>query len=748
MSMIQSSMKKIAKNLMLAGSLLVMGMIQESLATTPPPHKAIDQYKADGSYTKRLSEVLKRGNDKFDPALVYRSQLRLYELQGLPLPERLMASPPDLAGSLPTKGAPRMLAILVDFSDQPAQAGQTVEAIQLKMFGDGNVADYPYESLRNFYQRSSYGQLNVSGNVLGWYRAKGPRSQYADLGWEQGYGNLVKEAVNHYKAQGHDFAQYDSDNDGYIDALFIKWTGPDDGWGSFWWAYQSYMVDTNYMVDGKKINKFVWSWYAYVNGNQTVYNPQIDIHETGHLLGLPDYYDYESTNGGLGGLDMMDANWGDHNSFSKFMLDWIKPTVISSGSQTKTLNPSGTSPEAVLIMPNVPENNIFGEYFMAQYRKRGSGNDPSGTFYPDYPGGSYPTDGLVIWHVDARLNAEGTDFEYSNTKGFQVHKQLRLMEADGLEEIEQNKTANAGDFYLPPSTFTPLTTPNSADFSGQSTQIYINNLSQAGTAMTASFSVGGPYTLTAVKRGTGSGVITGARINCGSDCTESYASITSVTLNAVATTGSTFAGWSEACSGTGVCTVKVDGAKTVMANFTGGEMATAVEFYHAGKEHYFNTANTGDIAFLEANPQSGWAKTGYTFKVYPLDSEPSGTVAVARYYGALQQDKHTFKPDSHFYTGSAGERQILDDGYRKACPQNQGSCTGEAWYYEKDEYRVYLPSGSSCPTGTVPLYRFYNNGYPTKDSNHRYTIDTGVAADMRAKGWTDESVKMCVANNE
>lgn len=170
---------------------------------------------------------------------------------------------------------------------------------------------------------------------------------------------------------------------------------------------------------------------------------------------------------------------------------------------------------------------------------------------------------------------------------------------------------------------------------------------------------------------------------------------------------------------------------------------TAVEFYHAGKDHYFNTANPGDILFLEANPQAGWFKTGYTFKVYPLNSAPSGTVAVARYYGALQRSG-VYKPDSHFYTGLVDERQLLDSGYQKACPQGQGSCTGEAWYYEKEEYRVNLPSNQSCPSGMLPVYRFYNNGYPSKDSNHRYTIDMGVVAEMKAKGWTDEGVKMCV----
>jgi hypothetical protein len=168
----------------------------------------------------------------------------------------------------------------------------------------------------------------------------------------------------------------------------------------------------------------------------------------------------------------------------------------------------------------------------------------------------------------------------------------------------------------------------------------------------------------------------------------------------------------------------------------------AVEFYHAGKDHYFHTAKPGDIAFLEQNPQSGWVKTGYSFKVYPLGSASPDTVPVARYYGARQPDG-VYKPDSHFYTGLENERQLLAERYQQVCPAGQGSCQGEAWYLEKEEYRVSLPVDGVCPEQTRPVYRFYNQGYPTKDSNHRYTVELGVADYMRQQGWRDEGVKMC-----
>lgn len=82
--------------------------------------------------------------------------------------------------------------------------------------------------------------------------------------------------------------------------------------------------------------------------------------------------------------------------------------------------------------------------------------------------------------------------------------------------------------------------------------------------------VNSAYTLTVNKSGTGTGTVTSspAGINCGSDCTEGYVSGTSVTLTATAATGSTFAGWSGACSGTNpTCTVSMTAARTVTATF-------------------------------------------------------------------------------------------------------------------------------------------------------------------------------------
>ena len=73
--------------------------------------------------------------------------------------------------------------------------------------------------------------------------------------------------------------------------------------------------------------------------------------------------------------------------------------------------------------------------------------------------------------------------------------------------------------------------------------------------------------LSVTKSGTGSGTVTSspAGINCGSTCSGSFSG--SVTLTATPADGSTFAGWSGACAGTGICTVTMDAAKSVSATF-------------------------------------------------------------------------------------------------------------------------------------------------------------------------------------
>ena len=92
----------------------------------------------------------------------------------------------------------------------------------------------------------------------------------------------------------------------------------------------------------------------------------------------------------------------------------------------------------------------------------------------------------------------------------------------------------------------------------------------ADTSITATFDhAAAPVPLTVTTSGSGSGTVTSdpSGINCPGTCTSNFASGTQVTLTATAASGSTFAGWSGACTGTTTCVVTLSAATPVTAEF-------------------------------------------------------------------------------------------------------------------------------------------------------------------------------------
>ncbi|HYA50601.1 MAG TPA: hypothetical protein VEG33_05475, partial [Streptosporangiaceae bacterium] len=89
-------------------------------------------------------------------------------------------------------------------------------------------------------------------------------------------------------------------------------------------------------------------------------------------------------------------------------------------------------------------------------------------------------------------------------------------------------------------------------------------------------------TITAAGRGSGTISSTPAGIACGTACSASFDSATVVTLAATAATGSVFAGWSGACTGTGSCQVTMSQAKGVTATWNVVQFALTVSKAGAG----------------------------------------------------------------------------------------------------------------------------------------------------------------------
>jgi len=78
----------------------------------------------------------------------------------------------------------------------------------------------------------------------------------------------------------------------------------------------------------------------------------------------------------------------------------------------------------------------------------------------------------------------------------------------------------------------------------------------------------GKHTLTIAVQGAGSVTSTDGLINCPGTCGHLYANNTQVTLNTSPSGGSSFIGWSGACTGTGTCHLTVTANTYAIANFT------------------------------------------------------------------------------------------------------------------------------------------------------------------------------------
>ena len=69
------------------------------------------------------------------------------------------------------------------------------------------------------------------------------------------------------------------------------------------------------------------------------------------------------------------------------------------------------------------------------------------------------------------------------------------------------------------------------------------------------------------------------------------------------------------------------------------------------------------------------------------------------------------------------------------------------WNYEGDAFYVIKPTGGTCPSGTAPVYRAYNNGMGGAP-NHRYVASQAEVDTMVSQGWSNENLVMCSPSTE
>lgn len=407
---------------------------------------------------------------------------------------------------LPSIGDVDVLVIPVEFTDFkfPKTVKQDLETAFF-----GSSAETGWESLSSYYQKSSYNKLNIRGTVLEPYDTKKTVNYYDTLQKEylqdlEDYDNyitdvypksvessIIKGALEYYDDQ-IDYSKYDSDKNGYIDAIYFIYScdyNLYDG-DSLWWAFtDEYLTDYYEYYDNVEADFYTFMSYQFIfdklQGKTVKYNAETIIHETGHLLGLDDYYDYDESigpDGGIGGGDMMDANVGDHNAYSKLMLGWITPYIVTGNELTIDLESFATSGDCVMICKDW-NGSFFSEYYIIDFYTPTHLNE----FAKGYKG-LFSMAGIRIYHVDATLSEPRECFsvfdltKYNNS--YSTHKVLSLVEADGRNDISYNRLSQNSDLFKENSIYS-----NAKWYDGQAANftVKVNKITSTSANITISF---------------------------------------------------------------------------------------------------------------------------------------------------------------------------------------------------------------------------------------------------------------------
>ena len=413
---------------------------------------------------------------------------------------------------VPVLGNKKNLMIPFKFSDHTGRVVPSTADLTVLMNNVGPNALCPTGSVRDVYLTSSYNQLVVDSTVAPWVTLPNTELYYAasNSGLSTTAHIMIRDALDALQATGFDFTPFDTDNDGFIDAIGFLHSGYGAEWGGTD-AYGAYYSN--------RIWSHKWSVYSLPGGKWTsssgksVYNYHISpsvwgtsgsaigrigviAHETGHFFGLPDLYD-GSGGEGVGSFCLMANSWGFDGSqyypphmsaWSKIQLGWVTPTLITA-SGTYTARQACTYPGVFQISKNFPAS----EYLLVENRQ-------SCNFDANIPG-----PGLAVFHIDdsAGYTTEG----YPGQTGWPTngnHYRVALLQADGLYNLEKgNNRGDATDLFSaggvtsisPTGTSGGQAYPNTKAYKGGvivDTGITISGIGASSSSMSFTVSFGAP----------------------------------------------------------------------------------------------------------------------------------------------------------------------------------------------------------------------------------------------------------------
>ena len=363
---------------------------------------------------------------------------------------------------LPSIGTYNVLVIPVQFPGEDSFTQDELNKLE-KAF-NGTSIDTGWESVKSFYYKSSYGKLDLTFDIYEPFTASQKSSYYVDYYnsyyddygysyYEDGSTLLLLEALAYYDSL-IDYSNYDYNNDNVIDGIYLIYNH-DIAYNSeneLFWAYV-----TTYVASEEKNQTYddIDAYYYLFAGIDFIiedveggyeYNGTIDgllinsetyIHESGHMLMLDDYYDYDEDSGantGVGGADMMDYTNGDHCSYSKIMLGWITPQIVNETKKV-TVNSFESSGDAIMILLD-SNNSYFCEYLLIDLYTNDGLNElrsNTGNLFLDC---EY---GIRIYHVISFIDNPYSDEYYSFTdynNSYSDYSLLTLIEHDGEKHFE------------------------------------------------------------------------------------------------------------------------------------------------------------------------------------------------------------------------------------------------------------------------------------------------------------------------
>ena len=309
-----------------------------------------------------------------------------------------------LGASFPLKGDPKSLVILVNFTDVKFTSSKAKEDYSRLLNETGYSENGATGSARDYFRASSNGVFEPNFVVVGPYNLPRDSKFYGeekDGNHDNAPGQMIIDACN-AADDDVDFTEFDTDNDGILDNVFVYYAGhnqAEGGGANTIWPHRSAIM-SSITCDGIKLYDYACTSEFRGSSGTSMCGIGTFCHEFGHVLGLPDLYvtDYESNHATPKSWDIMDQgsynNKGrtppTYSSYERFYLGWLEPIQLTGGSYT--LNPLVESNEAYLFA--VENHNLLGknpnpaEFFMIENRQK-VGIDELGV----------PAAGMLVTHV-------------------------------------------------------------------------------------------------------------------------------------------------------------------------------------------------------------------------------------------------------------------------------------------------------------------------------------------------------------